>query len=66
MGPNLDVDALLSWRLGEKVDVNVALRGGGIEGRNGICVWTSGFFGLLLVKSFTLFPAAKVKGLELD
>lgn len=65
MDPNLDNDALFSWRLGENVVAKPALCGG-CEGRKGICVWTSGFFGLLLVKSLTLFPAAKVKGRELD
>lgn len=64
MGLTLNVDAFFSWRLGENVDAKVVL-GGPIDGRKGICVWTSGFFGLLLVKSLTLFPAAKVKGLEL-
>lgn len=65
MDPNLDSDALFSWRLGENVVAKPALCGG-CEGRKGICVCTSGFLGLLLVKSFTLFPAAKVKGRELE
>lgn len=65
MDPNLESDALFSWRLGENVVAKPALCGG-CEGRKGICVWTNGFLGLLLVKSFTLFPAAKVKGRELE
>lgn len=65
MGLTLELDAFFSWRLGEKLGAKVAV-GGPIDGRKGICVWTSGFFGLLLVKSLTLRPAAKVKGLEPD